>query len=247
MSEFVTYTAEEGVARVGIVRPQKKNALTQAMYAALADGLAQAEADEGVNAILLHGADEVFSAGNDMADFLTHFSLDASAPVVRFLHTLADATKPVVAAVNGAAIGIGTTMLLHCDLVYCGENARFQLPFVNLGLVPEAGSSWLLTSVLGQRHAAELLLLGDRFDAATALRLGIVNAVAPVGETFAVALRSAQQLAAKPPEAVRATKALMKRATRTEVREAMDVEATRFVERLRSPEAQAAIQAFQRK
>jgi len=247
MNEFITSVFEDGVARIGIVRPQKKNALTQAMYAALADALDAAESDVSINAILLHGTDEVFSAGNDMQDFLTHFALDESAPVVRFLHTLADAAKPVVAAVNGAAIGIGTTMLLHCDLVYCGENARFQLPFVNLGVVPEAGSSYLLTAMLGQRHAAELLLLGDRFDAATALHFGIVNGVLPIGETFAHALRAAVALAAKPAQAVRTTKMLMKSHSREAVRQAMQMEAAHFVERLHSPEAQAIIAAFGRK
>ena len=247
MNEFINLNFEDGVARIGVMRPQKKNALTQAMYAALADALDAAESDASINAILLHGTDEVFSAGNDMQDFLTNFSLDESAPVVRFLHTLAAAAKPVVAAVNGAAIGIGTTMLLHCDLVYCGENARFQLPFVNLGVVPEAGSSYLLTAMLGQRHAAELLLLGDRFDAASALRFGIVNGVFPDGESFAHALRAAVQLASKPPQAVRATKMLMKSHNREAVRQAMQVEATYFVERLQSPEAQAIIAAFGRK
>jgi enoyl-CoA hydratase/carnithine racemase len=247
MNEQITAVFEAGVARIGIRRPEKKNALTQTMYAALADALHAAGSDPSINAILLHGTDEVFSAGNDMQDFLTNFSLDDSAPVVRFLHALADTEKPVVAAVNGAAIGIGTTMLLHCDLVYCGENARFQLPFVNLGVVPEAGSSFILTSMLGQRHAAELLMLGDRFDAATALRFGIVNGVLPDSETFAHAFRAASQLAAKPPQALRTTKALMKAHTREAVRDAMRIEAEHFATQLRSAEAQAIIAAFGRK
>lgn len=247
MNEPITYAVAESVARIGIVRPHKKNALTQAMYAALVECLDAAAADDSVHVLLLHGSDEVFSAGNDMADFLTDFSFDASAPVVRFLYTLADAAKPIVASVNGVAVGVGTTMLLHCDLVYCGENARFQMPFVNLGVVPEAGSSYILPALVGQRHAAELLLLGDRFDAATALRMGIVNSIHPDGETFAHALHMAKHLASKPPAALQASKALMKSHSRTAVREAMAAEALIFAERLRSPEAQAAIAAFVRK
>lgn len=247
MSEFITTKVTDRIASIGIARPQKKNALTQAMYAAMADAIAEAEADSNVHVILLHGTGDVFSAGNDMVDFLTDFALNDDTPVVRFLRTLAEAAKPIVAAVNGPAIGIGTTMLLHCDLVYCGENARFQLPFVNLGVVPEAGSSWILPATMGHRHAAELLLLGDRFDAPTALRLGVVNAVLPDGETYVAAERAAAQLAAKPPAALRTTKALMKAPFREQVRTAMAVESVKFVEHLQSEEAQTVINAFLRR
>lgn len=244
MSEFIHTFSEERITRIQIDRPEKKNALTQAMYAALADAIEGAEADKNVRVLLIQGAESVFSAGNDIGDFLTAFAMDESSPVVRFLRTLSAAQKPIVAAVNGPAIGIGTTLLLHCDLVYCGRSARFQLPFVNLGLVPEAGSSYLLPAALGHRRAAELLLLGDAFGPEEARTAGIVNQVVADGEVVESALRAAQALAAKPPAALRLTKQLLKRWDAAALRTAIDTEAALFLDQLRSPEANEALQAF---
>ncbi len=243
-SENVIVSDAGRVRMIRIHRPEKKNALTQAMYASLADAIAQAESDAQVRVLLLTGTDELFSAGNDIADFASNFTLDESSPVSRFLRGLATAAKPVVAAVNGPAIGIGTTMLLHCDLVYCGRDARFQLPFVNLGVVPEGGSSLILPAIMGHRQAAELLLLGDPFDAETARASGIVNAIVADGEVLPHALAVAQALAAKPPAALRSSKQLMKRWSADAVRSAMDEEATLFAQLLHSPEAAEAMQAF---
>lgn len=244
MSDLVLVSAVDRILRIQINRPEKKNALTQAMYAAMAQALADADADAGVRAILFLGSGGIFSAGNDIADFLSAFAMDESSPVLRFLHALAGAQKPIVAAVQGPAIGIGTTMLLHCDLVYAGRGARFQLPFVNLGLVPEAGSSLILPALAGYHGAAALLLLGEPFDADTALRAGIVNAVVADGDVVETALAAAQTLCQKPPAALRLTKQLMKRWTAAAVREAMMAEAALFVDQLRSPEAAEAVQSF---
>lgn len=243
-TETVVVSDEGRVRVIRMNRPAKKNALTQAMYAAMVDALAHAEADPQVRVILLTGTDNIFSAGNDISDFATNFSLDESSPVSRFLYALVAAEKPLVAAVNGPAVGIGTTMLLHCDLVYCGRTARFQLPFVNLGLVPEAGSSLILPALMGRRRAAELLLLGDPFDADTAREYAIVNAVLADGEVYAHALAVAQALAAKPPAALRLSRQLMKRWNDEALRAAMREEAAQFAQMLHAPEATEAMTAF---
>lgn len=242
--EQVLYTVADQVATICMNRPEKKNALTQAMYGEMANALVRADEDAAVRAILITGTDTVFTAGNDMQDFLTDFSLDDSSPVVRFLRTLAAARKPVVAAVAGPAIGIGTTMLLHCDLVWCGRSARFQLPFVNLGLVPEAASTLILPLLAGHRNAAALLLLGEPFDGETARAFGIVNGVVDDDKVRATAEDAARRLAARPPTAVQLTKSLLKRWTGTQVREVMDAEALIFAEQLAGAEATEAIQAF---
>ncbi len=244
MGENVLVSTQDRITRIQIDRPAKKNALTQAMYTALADAIAVAEADSSVRVLLLTGSETVFTAGNDIGDFLSGFSVSEGSPVVRFLFALAEAQKPVVAAVNGPAIGIGTTLLLHCDLVYCGRGARFQLPFVNLGLVPEAGSSYLLSAALGHRHAAALLMLGDAFDAEAARSAGIVNAVVADGEVLEAATQAAHALAAKPPDALRLTKALLKRWSKATLTEALRVEAEIVAQRLQSPETVEAMQAF---
>ena len=244
MSELILVSVEERILRIQINRAEKKNALTQAMYASLAQALEEGEANPDVRAVLIMGSGGVFSAGNDISDFLTAFSMDESSPVLRFLHALAGAQKPIVAAVQGPAIGICTTLLLHCDLVFAGRGAKFQLPFVNLGLVPEAGSSLILPALLGQRGAAALLLLGDSFDAETAQRAGIVNTVVADGDVVETALAAARTLSAKPPAALRLTKQLMKRWSADGVREAVGHEAALFAQQLRSPEAAEALQAF---
>lgn len=233
----------DGVARVELARPERKNALTGEMYLALAGALSRADADGGVRAVLLHGRPDCFSSGNDVEDFLRR-DLSAESPALGFLRAIAGTKKPVVAAVGGPAVGIGTTMLLHCDLVYAAAGARFQLPFVPLGLVPEAASSLLLPMIAGHARAAELLLLGEPFGAEKALAAGIVTAIVPEEELFAAARAAALKLAALPPESVRLTKELMKRPHAQAVLSQMAEEGRRFAERLSSPEARAAMSAF---
>ncbi len=237
------------VQLIRIHRPEKRNALTQPMYRALAQALTSAAQDDGVRVALLAGTPEAFTAGNDLGDFLAH-PLDPQpgapeeSPVARFLHALVHFPKPLVAAVNGVAVGIGTTMLLHCDLVYAGETARFHLPFVDLGLVPEAGSSYLLPTALGQRRAAELLLLAEPFGAAQAQELGLVNQVLPPEQVEPVARERAHALARKAPMALRLTKQLMRRAVLDTLEETMAVEMYHFAAQLQGPEAAEALQAF---
>ena len=228
MTDHVRIETAQGIMSIRFNRPEKKNALSQAMYAAAADALMAAVEDNTVRALLIAGTDDCFTAGNDLQDFLNNPPQGESSPVARFLNALVRTQKPLVAAVEGVAVGIGTTMLLHCDLVYAGENAKLQLPFVNLALVPEAGSSRLLPEMLGHRRAAELLMLGEMFDARRAVELGIVDATCQDGNAYAHAYERAQALAAKPPEALRLTKELMKRGQREMVRDQMQVESALF-------------------
>lgn len=243
MSDTILTSVQDSILRIQFNRPDKKNAITLAMYETMTAALDQAEADSGVRVILFAGADDCFTSGNDLKDFMQSPPTGEDSPVFRFLKTLIAAQKPVVAAVQGVAVGIGTTMLLHCDLVYAGSGARFQLPFVNLALVPEAGSSLILPQLMGHRRAAELLMLGEMIDAERARELGLVNAVYPPQELAAATWQVAQQLAGKPPAALRLTKTLMKRATRPAIQEAMSEEGKHFMARLRSPEALEAMQA----
>ncbi|MBK7536323.1 MAG: enoyl-CoA hydratase/isomerase family protein [Myxococcales bacterium] len=246
MSEHVTTESLPGVAVLRMCRPEKKNALTFAMYTALIDGLGQAAADPDVRAAVLLGTDSVFTAGNDIGDFVKAASTGADmSPPIRFLHALAEFPKPLVAGVSGVAIGIGTTLLLHCDLVYADASARFKTPFVDLGLTPEGGSSLLLPALLGQRGAAEWLLLGDEFGPEQARAAGLVNAV--VASASEAALAAARRLADKPGAALVEAKRLMKRASAAAITEAINLEAEVFAARLRSPEAMAAFMAFRRK
>lgn len=234
----------DGVATIVLNRPAKKNALTAPMYQAMADALRAAEADAAVRCIVIHGSAEAFTAGNDLEDFLNDPPLGDDAPVFRFLTALPACTKPLVAAVAGPAIGVGTTMLLHCDLVYAGENARFALPFAQLGLCPEAASSLLLPMAVGHLRAAEKLLLGEPFGAAEAVEMGIANAVLPAGEVLPHARRIAERFNALPPGAVRDAKMLMRRWQGDVVVEQIRAEAEIFRSRLRSPEAMEAFSAF---
>jgi len=243
MSEILT-EIKDRVLRIEIARPEKKNAITVAMYAAMADALETAGRDPGVRVVLIHGARDCFTAGNDLKDFLERPPHSEDSPVSRFLRGISTFGKPLIAAVNGAAVGIGTTMLLHCDLVYAAPGARFQLPFVSLGLVPEAGSSFLLPYIGGYQRAAELLLLGQPFGPAKALAAGFVTEVIPEDELFEYARDAALGVAALPPAAVRQTKALMKQRYATRVTEAMKEEGAVFRERLASPEAKEAMTAF---
>ncbi|MDA8256829.1 MAG: enoyl-CoA hydratase [Betaproteobacteria bacterium] len=244
MSESVRLGLTDGVFRIEMARPEKKNALTAAMYQAMADALASADADPAVRVILISGAGGNFTAGNDLADFLATPPMDESAPVFRFIKGFANLQKPFVAAVEGVAIGVGTTMLLHCDLVYAGNSARFALPFANLGLTPEAASSLLLPLRAGHAKAAEMLMLGEVFPAQTALDVGIVNAVLPDGQVLDHALERCRKLTTQPAASLRLTKQLMKRAQDALIRETMNVEADIFRQRLVSPEAKEAFAAF---
>ena len=214
------------------------------MYRQLGDALAAADAAADVRAVLLHGTSECFSAGNDLADFLKPRRPDEESPATALFRTLPVMRKPVVAAVAGPAIGIGCTLLLHCDLVYAAENARFQLPFVPLGIVPEFGSTLLLPLLAGYQRAAELLLLGEPFTAEQAREAGIVNAVVASAEVLQSAERKARALAALPPESVRLTKALLKATQRGALEARIAEESRIFAERLASPEAKAAMRAF---
>lgn len=243
MTEHVTTRIEDGVLCISLQRVEKKNALTSQMYAALADTLQRAASDRAVRVALIAGAEGVFTAGNDLEDFLRNPPLDEQAPVHRFISLLATTDLPLVAAVDGAAVGIGTTMLLHCEQVFASERARFILPFVNLGLVPEAGSSMLLVESCGYRKAAELLMLGEAIDAAEALACGIVSRIVPAAELYATALSAARQLAAKPRAALRATKRLMRR-PREPLEQRLQAENRIFAECLESAEAREAFSAF---
>ncbi|MEM1118568.1 MAG: enoyl-CoA hydratase, partial [Bacteroidota bacterium] len=233
----------DGVLHLALDRPEKKNALTRAMYAALADALTEAAEDAAVRVVVLSGRGGVFTAGNDLGDFMMDPPTGPDSPVFRFLSAAVGFPKPLVAAVEGPAIGIGTTVLLHCDLAYAAPGALFKMPFVDLGLVPEAASSLLLPRLAGSLRAAELLLFGEGFSAETAREIGLVNAVVD-GNVTEHTLERARTLAAKPPAAVRQTKALLRRASADAVGETIAHEGRLFVERLGSPEAQEAFTAF---
>ena len=233
-----------GVAVIEIARPEKKNALTQAMYTAMAEALDAADADPAVRAVLITGQPGVFTSGNDLEDFMQRPPAGEDSPVFQFMKALAACGKPVVAAVTGGAIGIGTTMLLHCDLVYVSDEARLAMPFVGLGLVPEYASSLLVTQLVGHVKATELLLLGEPFNGEAAVEMGIANAVLPAAEVVNHARRMAERFNALPPGAVRESKALMRRAQKALVEETVRVEGEIFGKRLRSPEAMEAFQAF---
>src|SRR5215510_12975810 len=235
---------EGAIQRIRINRPEKKNALTAAMYAAFAEAILGADRDPGVRVMLIGGAGDAFTAGNDLQDFLAHAPQGGPRPVLDFLQVFSHAAKPIVAAVHGVAVGVGTTMLAHCDLVYAAEGTKFSMPFVNLGLCPENASSFLLPAILGYQRAAELLMLGEPFDAASAREFGLVNAVVPPAELAATATAAAQKLAAKPPASLRLTKRLMRRAWMPEIEAALAEEAKAFAERLSSPEAKEAFTAF---
>lgn len=233
-----------GVATIEIARPEKKNALTQAMYEAMAEGLLAAQDDATVRAVLITGQPGIFTSGNDLEDFMARPPQDEDSPVFQFMRALVGCDKPVVAAVTGGAIGIGTTMLLHCDFVYVADDARLAMPFVSLGLVPEFASSLLVPQLMGGRLAAEKLLLGDPFTGEQAVECGIANAVLPAPEVVNHARRIAERFNSLPPGAVRESKQLMRRASRAAVEEVIRAEAEVFGRRLRSPEAMEAFQAF---
>ena len=234
----------DGIATLEIARPEKKNAFTMAMYAAMAEALAAADADPAVRAVLITGQPGIFTSGNDLDDFMQRPPQDDDSPVFRFMRALMAVEKPVIAAVTGAAVGIGTTLLLHCDLVYVSDEARLAMPFVALGLVPEYASSLLVPRLVGHVKAAEKLMLGDPLTGAEAVEWGLANAVLPPSEVLPHARRMAERFKSLPPEAVRLTKRLMRDADRALVAQTVKTEAELFAQRLRSPEAQEAFQAF---
>jgi enoyl-CoA hydratase/carnithine racemase len=233
-----------GVATLEIARPEKKNAITVAMYQAMADALKAAKADSAVRAVLITGQPGIFTSGNDLEDFMNQPRAGMDSPVFQFMRALLDCDKPVVAAVTGAAIGIGTTLLLHCDFVYVADDARLAMPFVSLGLVPEFASSLVVPQLMGHRRAAEKLLLGDPFTAEQAVDCGIANAVLPAAEVMAHARRVAERFNALPPGAVREAKRLMHRAQSEAVLQTIAIEGEAFGARLKSPEAREAFTAF---
>ena len=244
MTEHILETLDRGVLTLTLNRPERKNALTPAMYERLAYKLSTADADADVRVVVVTGAGDAFTSGNDLADFAGTPPAGPDSPVFRFLRALVALEKPLVAVVNGTAVGVGVTMLLHCDLAFAAEGARFQLPFVNLGLVPEAASSLLLPALAGHLRASELLLLGERFDAAEAARIGLVNRVHPAAELVSKAGEKIRALADQPGEAVRLTKQLLKGGRRAEVDAVLAREGELFVQRLASPAAAEAFSAF---
>lgn len=246
MSDILVHT-EGGITTLTFNRPQRKNSITAAMYDALDRALQAARDDAAVRVVVFQGSETVFSAGNDIGDFLENKPGGEGAPVFRFLHTLAAFPKPLLAAVCGPAVGIGTTLLFHCDLVYAGDNAAFSMPFVNLGLCPEAASSLLAPQLLGYHRAAEALLLGEPFMAEAALEVGLVNRVVPPSEASTLAQATARKLAAKPLSALMETKRLMKQAAQGPVLARMREEGESFRRMLGEPAAREAFTAFMEK
>ncbi len=238
---------DQGVMTLTFNRVDKKNSITSAMYASLADALEQAQSDGAVRVVLIQGHETIFSAGNDIADFLNNPPADQNSPVFRFLRNISTFPKPVLAAVAGPAVGIGTTLLFHCDLVYAGDNAAFSMPFVNLGLCPEAASSFLVPNMMGYHRAAEALLMGEPFMAEAALEVGLVNRVVPPTEVNAYAQAQARKLANKPLSSLIETKRLMKAPHAERVKAQMAEESVSFGRMLREPAAKEAFGAFMEK
>lgn len=236
-------TPAPGIRLLTINRPERRNALDRATYFALADAIGAADAEADIRVVVLRGAGDNFTSGNDLKDFQSTPKGTPSAGQALF-RALQALGKPIIAAVEGHAVGIGTTMLLHCDLCYAAENAKFRLPFVSLGLTPEGASSYLLPLLAGSKRAAELLMIGDGFDGHAAVAAGIANAVTAPGKAVDIALEVAARIAAQPPESIRATKMLLRRAQAATVAETLAFEADIFAERRLSAEAQAAFAAF---
>ncbi|NQV20351.1 MAG: enoyl-CoA hydratase [Rhodospirillales bacterium] len=246
MTDHIKTELNDGVLSIRFNRPDKKNALTQKMYAAMADALSRSNADDEVRVVFLAGTAECFCAGNDLGDFLAGSMDDQDRPSIRFINDIATAEKPIVAAVGGAAIGVGMTMLLHCDLVYAAPNAKLHFPFVNLAIIPEAGSTYLLPRMVGHQRAAELFLLGEPFDAPSAREFGIVNDIFPADELIDRAYEKACTLARKAPTAVRQTKALMK-GDLAPLLERVSEEVALIGPMIASPEAREVMSAFMEK
>jgi enoyl-CoA hydratase/carnithine racemase len=243
MTDIVTEPSGN-ILRVQFNRPSKKNAMTSAMYITMADLLNNAAKDDGVRVVLCHGAGDSFCAGNDLEDFLKNPMGSGDSPQSRLIDALINFDKPIVAAVRGAAIGGGTTMLTHCDFVYASETAKFQMPFINLALVPEFGTSYSIPARIGYLRAAELIQLGQPFDAQRAVELGLVTRVVPDQKLLATATETAQNLAEKPAGALQACKRLMRQPVRAQLEQAAKLENEEFSARLRSADSKEAITAF---
>jgi enoyl-CoA hydratase/carnithine racemase len=243
MTDIVTERSGT-ILRVQFNRPSKKNAMTSAMYITMADLFNAATKDDRVRVVLWHGAGDSFCAGNDLDDFLNNPPGAEDSPQSRLINAFIDFEKPIVAAVHGAAIGGGTTMLTHCDFVYAGESARFQMPFINLALVPEFGTSYSIPARIGYLRAAELIQLGQPFDAQRAVELGLVTRVVPDQNLLATATETAQELAEKPASALQACKRLMRQLVRAQLEQAAQLENKEYSTRLRSAESKEAITAF---
>jgi enoyl-CoA hydratase/carnithine racemase len=243
MTDIVTERSGS-ILRIQFNRPSKKNAMTSAMYITMADLLNNAAKDDGVRVVLWHGAGDSFCAGNDLEDFLKNPMGPGESPQSRLIDALINFDKPIVAAVQGAAIGGGTTMLTHCDFVYAGESAKFQMPFINLALVPEFGSSYSIPARIGYLRAAELIQLGKPFDAQRAAELGLATRIVPDQELLATATETAQKLAEKPASALQACKRLMRLPARVQLEQAAKLENEEFSARLRSADSKEAITAF---
>ncbi|HWZ60835.1 MAG TPA: enoyl-CoA hydratase [Gemmatimonadaceae bacterium] len=243
MSDILTERSGS-ILRVQLNRPARKNAMTSAMYITMADLFTDAAQDDRIRVVLWHGAGDSFSAGNDLEDFMKNPPGPGESPQARLIAALIAFDKPVVAAVQGAAVGGGTTMLTHCDVVYAGESTKFQLPFVNLALVPEFGSTYSIPARIGYLRAAELFMLGLPFDAARAAELGLVTRVMPDHQLMATATDTAQKLAEKPSTALRTCKRLMRGATRESLQQAISAENEAFAARVRSADFKEAVTAF---
>ena len=243
MDEIITEYSES-ILRVELNRPTKRNAMTSSMYVALAEILNEAAKDERTRVVLWHGAGDAFCANNDVEDFLENPPGPGESPQARLMNALIDFDKPLIAAVHGAAIGDGTTMLTHCDFVYAGASAKLQMPFINLALVPEFGSSCLIPLAIGHIRAADLILLGSLFGAARAAELGLVTQVVSDQSLLKVATETARNLAAKPASALQASKRLLQRSLREQVKAAMKAENEAFSVRVRSEDAREALTAF---
>ncbi|MEI8030119.1 MAG: enoyl-CoA hydratase [Comamonadaceae bacterium] len=237
----------DGVVTITLNRLDKKNALTREMYATMANTLAQADADAKLRVVVVQGHETVFSAGNDIGDFLNRLATTQESPAFQFLRAISTFSKPLLAAVCGPAVGIGTTMLFHCDLVYAGDNAAFSMPFVNLGLCPEAASSYLAPQLMGYGRAAEALLLGEPFLAESALEMGLISRIVPPSEAAALAQRQAHKLAGKPLNSLIETKRLMKKSQAGVVAERIREEGASFARLLHEPAAREAFTAFMEK
>jgi enoyl-CoA hydratase/carnithine racemase len=243
MSDILTERSGS-ILRIELNRPDRKNAMTSAMYVGMADLLNDAAKDDQVRVVLWHGAGDSFCAGNDLGDFMKNPMDPGESPQSRLMTAFLNFDKPIVAAVHGFAIGGGTTMLMHCDVVYAGQSAKFQTPFINLGLVPEFGTSYSMPARIGYLRAAELILLGEPFDAARAAELGLVTRVVPDQKLLATATETAQKLAEKPAGALEACKRLMRQTSREQTEQAIKVELAEFSSRLHSEETKEAFTAF---
>ena len=247
MTDHIKIDLTDRIMTITIARPERKNALTQAMYGKMADAINGANTDKGVRAIIITGEGDMFTAGNDLTDFASKEDRDGGTPpVTRFLHAILSAEKPLIAAVNGPAVGVGLTMLLHCDIAYAGETANLRAPFTQLGLVPEAGSSLVLPRIVGRSMANDILLAGRILTAQEALECGLVSRVLPDNELYGAAMATAQKIAASAPSAIAKTKALVND-RRNEIAEQMQAEGKIFAAQLQSPEFREAAAAFAEK